>query len=340
MVLNKKFSVLATILILSLSIGIVTAQTPTPSPTPTPVPFLKFSLWFTNGTAYPSIFYNPIISGNYNPDNVSMDLWNPVIISRLVLTPAVMSGDIPVEINLIVLHNDGNTPVTINAQLQNIYAPSNIQISLMRLAINPNGGPYPNTYKQWLGYNNLATSLNIGAGQYLWLGLVIEIGQTDLPHYPIGPPNFTFSYSFDIVVTATSAGLTTYQHAIQVTGTYPNSPTPSPLPTASPTQQPTPPLTPTPTPTAIPTPTPTPTSKPTDTPTITPPKTDSPAPTQAPTTDPTATTTPETPTSTPSSTSAPIPEFRFVLMPIIVMALLLLLGVLISHTKRLTHEHS
>jgi hypothetical protein len=69
-----------------------------------------------------------------------------------------------------------------------------------------------------MGYGNVASGNVVQMGQYLWLGLIVTLDQINNP--PNGTPNFTFVYSFDIVVTTDSGTNPTYQMPVDVTGTY------------------------------------------------------------------------------------------------------------------------
>lgn len=55
---------------------------------------------------------------------------------------------------------------------------------------------------QWMGNSKVAQN-PLGPGQYMWLAITVTLAQPDVPL--TGTPNYGFSYSFDIEVTATQA---------------------------------------------------------------------------------------------------------------------------------------
>jgi len=164
--------------------------TPTPSPTPssTPTP-VSFSMFFPNGTAFPtSVNANtPISIGE------SYEAVNGIPVSF----PSGCGN--PEPSGIIVLQNDGSVPITVNATLENVKAPSDIEFGILCYAL-----PIGDGYSNWLGYGNLASGGTVAVGQYIWLSINIVGFQTDIIP-PTSAPNFSFSYSFDISVTATQA---------------------------------------------------------------------------------------------------------------------------------------
>lgn len=102
--------------------------------------------------------------------------------------------------NVLVLKNDGDTPITVNAALKNLNAPSNIGVWFSFYPLAPSTyAPYSNS---WIWHDgNVATQNPVAPGQHMYLGLVVTLHQTD--NLPSGTPTYSFSYSFDIEVTAT-----------------------------------------------------------------------------------------------------------------------------------------
>jgi hypothetical protein len=185
----KPIAALAVIALLcTVFVGVSSAQTPTPSPTP--APNVKFSLWFYNGTAFPAT----INAGTFVYGNVQLN------IGGIVMSPYAYGSQFMPEVNMIVLRNDGNVPITVSVALENKNAPPNIEIGLQFVPLNLGYAP-PGSI--WMGYDNLATGATVQPGQCKWLGLVLTLEQTN--NVPSGTPTFTFNFSFDIAVTATQA---------------------------------------------------------------------------------------------------------------------------------------
>ncbi len=150
-------------------------------------PQVSFSLWFVNGTAFPL----NINSGTFQYGNPQLN------IGGIIVSPSAYGSQFMPETNLIVLRNDGNTPITVTTALENVNTPANIEVSLHRETLGLSWAPIGT---QWMGYDNLATGDTVAPGQCMWLGLTLVIAQSN--NAPSGTPTFGFTYSFDIVVTA------------------------------------------------------------------------------------------------------------------------------------------
>ena len=132
--MRKKLLILAVVLILVIAVPIVIAQlaqssqmihvsgtatyptnpTPTPTstiaPTDSPASTLKFSLWFLNGTAFPtSISGNSLYVFLANSQDLSIGRYTP---------------------NAVVLRNDGNVPLTVNVSSSNVNLPSDLTLQI------------------------------------------------------------------------------------------------------------------------------------------------------------------------------------------------------------------
>jgi hypothetical protein len=151
----------------------------TPAPTQTSValsatPKVQFSLFFPNGTAYPSSVTGAI-SG----------------VNTVVMDPLSghNGGWIPTG---IVVQNDGNIPITINATLANKNTPTNTDLTL-------NCGYY-GTVSGGYSADKATSQQPIQPGQVYYMSLIAFLTPTG--NYT---PDQTFSYSFDVIITATQA---------------------------------------------------------------------------------------------------------------------------------------
>lgn len=150
--------------------------TPTPSPaaTASASPTVQFSLFFPNGTAYPTSVAGAI-SGV-----------NTVVVDPL---SGHNAGWIP---TCIVVRNDGTVPITINATAVNINIPANLNLALQCGHYGTINGAY--------GVEQATSQQPIQPGQTYFLSLIAFLT-------PTGPysPNQEFSYSYDVALTATQA---------------------------------------------------------------------------------------------------------------------------------------
>jgi hypothetical protein len=169
-----------------------TSANPTAPPTSDP-PTVKFSLWFPNGTAYVmnqdnagSVFSAQNLDTNGIPVNVQSSLGAP---------PTGYVG------GAIVVRNDGNVPITVNATLTNINTPSDIVLSSVCNSIN--SALWGTQLNGWMGASNLATGSTVGVGQYTWLSVSVIMAINVQGSSGVIRNHSTFSYSFDTVVTAT-----------------------------------------------------------------------------------------------------------------------------------------
>ncbi len=150
----------------------------------------KFSLWFTNGTAFPDSSSNCagyVNGGMYlNIGGIRHSVSN----YGSLFAPTT---------NVVVLRNDGDTAITVNATLKNVNAPSNLSIGLVFFPMPPaTYAPYSNN---WYGNGNVANQNPVTPGQYMYLGLQVVLSQSS--NVPSGTPTYSFTYSFDIEVNAT-----------------------------------------------------------------------------------------------------------------------------------------
>jgi hypothetical protein len=195
--MNRKFLFLAIGLILVIAVPLVAAavnQTqlihvtgnakyphnlpPQTTPTPTPNPPVNtppgpFSLFFPNGTAIPTSVTNGAI--------------NTVVVDPM---SGHNGGWIP---TCIVVRNDGNVPITVNAAVANKNVPSNMDLTL-------NCGLY-GTISGGFGADKATTQQPIQPGQTYYMSMIAFL----TPNAYNYQPDQSFSYSFDISVTATQA---------------------------------------------------------------------------------------------------------------------------------------
>ena len=135
--MRRRLSVVAVVLILVIAVPLVIAQVTqtqnihvtgsakysgSPSSTSTPIPTLtsnaastptvKFSLFFPNGTIYPSTISN----ANWFRVNV--------------INPTLNSTPQPLSNGPIIVRNDGNVPINDTVVASNVNLPSNIRLLL------------------------------------------------------------------------------------------------------------------------------------------------------------------------------------------------------------------
>jgi hypothetical protein len=181
---------LVSVLILSMLSCIpsaVYAQQSTPTASSPPV--IEFSLWFTNATAFPT----------YGKNAYGYSIGGPFInIGGIYCIPSGYGSSADKTANIIVLRNDGNVPINVNAELKNAAVPSNIRITFNKLFMN--NWTYVPYSSDWFGNSNFGGN-PLAPDHYMWLSLTISLGQTNVPL--TGTPNYNFSYSFDIEVIAT-----------------------------------------------------------------------------------------------------------------------------------------
>ena len=148
----------------------------TPTPTQAPAasvasPNVAFSLFFANGTAYPSSVTGVIAGVNtvvVDPLSGHNGGWTPTC---------------------VVVKNDGNVPITINAALANKNIPENMDLTL-------NSGYY-GTISGGYGADKTTSQQPIQPGQTYYMSLIAFL--TPKSNYT---PDQPFSYSYDVVITA------------------------------------------------------------------------------------------------------------------------------------------
>ena len=153
------------------------SQTPTPTQAPASSsgsPNVAFSLFFPNGTAYPSIVTGAIGGVNtvvVDPLSGHNGGWTPTC---------------------VVIKNDGNVPITVNATLANTNIPENVDLSLNCGYYGAVSGGY--------GEDKATRQQPIQPGQTYYMSLIAFV--TPKSNYT---PDQPFSYSYDVVITASQA---------------------------------------------------------------------------------------------------------------------------------------
>ncbi len=180
-------AVLMAVLILSLMTNVANGQSPASSPSPV----VNYSLWFTNATALPTDGSNCYGYENGGPF---------LNIGGIKPIASGFGSSADKTNSIIALRNDGNVPIDVSLELQNAQASSDIEISMHYFCMN-NQTYLPYT-AQWMGNSNVGEN-PLEPGQYMWLAITVTLAQPDVPL--TGTPNHSFSYSFDIEVTATQA---------------------------------------------------------------------------------------------------------------------------------------
>jgi hypothetical protein len=182
-------AVFLTILMFALLPPVLLPQTQVVAQTPTSTG-AKFSLWFTNGTAFPTDGRN--VEGYVNGGMY-------LNIGGIRCIPSGFGSSAAKMTNVVVLRNDGDAPLNVSLTLKNVVAPSNIKVSMTYYFMSPSAhSPYSDN---WLGKDNVVTQNPLAPGQYLWLGITVTLTQSNVP--TTGTPNYSFDYSFDIQVTGT-----------------------------------------------------------------------------------------------------------------------------------------
>jgi len=197
--LNRKYLFLGIALILAIALPLAAAvvtqtqtihvtgnanyprNTPPPTTTPTSSPTaatsaspVQFSLFFPNGTIYPSS-----VTGTLSGVNT-------VVVDPLL---GHNGGWIP---TCIVVRNDGTVPITVNATAVNVNVPSNLALSLQCGHYGTISGAY--------GAQQATSQQPIQPGETYFMSLMAFLTPTG--SYT---PNQQFSYSYDVVITATQA---------------------------------------------------------------------------------------------------------------------------------------
>jgi hypothetical protein len=169
----------------------VATTAPTP---PQPAESTKFSLWYPNGTAYnlhqqnaPSIFGATNLDVNGVPVNVQSGLGAPPM--------GYASG-------VIVVRNDGDLPIVVNATLANVSVPADVVLTSTCSTVNP--AVWGSQVDGWMGRDKLASGSVVGAGEYVWLSLCVIMTGTG-GNFGALQNHSSFSYSFDVAINATQA---------------------------------------------------------------------------------------------------------------------------------------
>jgi hypothetical protein len=182
---RKKLLILAVVLILVIAIPLVIAavtnsQTisvsgtarypnlpPTPDPTATPTATTtpvstSFSLFFANGTSYPSTISNAD--------------WFYV----LVVDPETGHSQQPMP-NEITVQNNGNVPINVTATTTIVNLPSDMSLAL------------------FAGDGGMHSPLTVGVGQSSTLYIVIELKPTAYNYTP--QQSFSYSFGISVTAT-------------------------------------------------------------------------------------------------------------------------------------------
>ncbi|MCW4000621.1 MAG: hypothetical protein NWE93_10315 [Candidatus Bathyarchaeota archaeon] len=154
-------------------------------------PTVAYSLWFTNGTAFPT--------GGANSNGYVIG--GPFLnVGGIHAIASGYGSSADKTCSIVVLRNDGDVPINVALTLRNAKAPSNIQIQMHYFFLNNQTyQPYSN---EWMGKGNVGQN-PLAPGQVMWLAITVSLGQTNVPL--TGTPNYDFSYSFDIEVAAAQA---------------------------------------------------------------------------------------------------------------------------------------
>ncbi len=151
---------------------------PNPTATPTPTPTtaaetVQYSLFFPNGTSFPTT-------------------GNGLLVNTVVIDPLSghNGGWIP---TCVVVRNDGSMPIAVNATLANQNVPSNMDLTL-------NCGFY-GTIDGAFESDKATSQQPIQPGQTYYMSLIAFLTPNQYDY----TPDQQFSYSYDIVVTATQA---------------------------------------------------------------------------------------------------------------------------------------
>jgi len=210
--LRKKLLILAITLLLVITIPVMVAAlkqsqiihvkktyiqplpTPTSTSPSTSIPAeVKFSLFFPNGTAY--VLNQDHISSIYGASNLDVNGIPVNVQSNLGSPPTgYVAG-------AVVVRNDGKVPINVNATLTKLKTPSDIELIFICYSINPS--TWGNQLNGWMGYGNLATGNTVEVGQFVWLSLCVIMTSNVPGNFGVVRNHPTFSYSFDVVVTAT-----------------------------------------------------------------------------------------------------------------------------------------
>lgn len=168
--------------------------TAAPASSPPAASTVKYSLWYPNGTAYnlhqentPSVFGATNLDTNGVPVNVQSGLGSPPM--------GYASG-------VIVVRNDGDVPITVNATLANVSVPADVTLTSTCNTINPS--VWGNQVDGWMGREKLASGSVVGAGEYAWLSVQVIMTNSSGNMGAI-QNHSSFAYSFDVAVTAAQA---------------------------------------------------------------------------------------------------------------------------------------
>lgn len=188
---SKRSALAAALLLLACLIPASSwAQTSTPTPS---TPNTQFSLYFTNGTAYPTGALN---AAGYQNGGMYLN------VGGIQATASSYGSQFTPLTNVVVLKNVGDANITVNASIRNVNCPANITIQLTVFPMSPSAyAPYSNN---WLGNASAVSKNPVAPGQYMYLGLQVVLSQP--ANVPSGTTTFGFSYSFDIEVNAAAGG--------------------------------------------------------------------------------------------------------------------------------------
>ncbi len=179
----------ATVLLCTCIIQVSSGQTAVPMQIPSNV---KFILMYYNGTAFPTGDAN---AAGFTYGEMYLNVGG-------IMTSASNYGSLFVpETNLVVLRNDGDTSIIVNATLKNVNVPANIEVMMLFRPISVDS--YSSVSNHWIGHENSTATNPVAPAQYMYLGLQVILSQSN--NAPSGTPTFNFNYSYDIEITATQA---------------------------------------------------------------------------------------------------------------------------------------
>jgi hypothetical protein len=153
---------------------------------------MNFTLLYYNGTAFPTGDTN---AAGFTYGEMYLN------IGGIMTSASAYGSQFTPETNLVVLRNDGNTSINVNATLKNVNVPPNIEVTMQFRVIL--AGSYSSVSDHWIGHDNSVTKNPVAPGQYMYLGLTVVLSQSN--NGPSGTPTFDFPYSYDIEVSAAPA---------------------------------------------------------------------------------------------------------------------------------------
>jgi hypothetical protein len=103
---------------------------------------------------------------------------------------------------VIVVRNDGDVPITVNATLANVSVPADVTLTSTCNTINPS--VWGSQVDGWMGREKLASGSVVGVGEYAWLSVQVIMTNSSGNMGAI-QNHSSFAYSFGVAVTAAQA---------------------------------------------------------------------------------------------------------------------------------------